>query len=263
MLPELQTYPLCLAVASGLGSAVALVYARRLGIASRPAALAIAVLTIAAFGGSKLQALLEREGVIGSLWFEAQAGYRFPGALIALIIALALMQKLGVNAALLGDAIAPSFGIGLVFARIGCLLTGCCYGSTTSLPWGITYPPGSPASEAHKAAGLLAGSGWSAKVHPFPIYLALLAFVAGALAVYCLSRRRYEGEAFVKFIALVGIGTYMLEWFRHSPLMQVQLMSLTIGLLASLFWISRSLGQNQKTLNRFVAHHPYRPDDHG
>jgi phosphatidylglycerol:prolipoprotein diacylglycerol transferase len=41
------------------------------------------------------------------------------------------------------DIIAPSAALGLAIGRIGCLLNGCCFGSTTNLPWAIRFPFGS------------------------------------------------------------------------------------------------------------------------
>jgi prolipoprotein diacylglyceryltransferase len=46
------------------------------------------------------------------------------------------------------DAVCPSLLIALVFAKIGCLMAGCCYGAVCSERWGITYPFGSPAYQA-------------------------------------------------------------------------------------------------------------------
>ena len=43
------------------------------------------------------------------------------------------------------DLIAPAAAIGLGIGRIGCLLTGCCYGGICDLPWAIRFPAGSPA----------------------------------------------------------------------------------------------------------------------
>ena len=37
--------------------------------------------------------------------------------------------------------------LGLAFGRMGCLMAGCCFGETCALPWAISFPGRSPASE--------------------------------------------------------------------------------------------------------------------
>ena len=37
------------------------------------------------------------------------------------------------------DILAPSIALGQAFGRFGCLMTGCCYGRPTKLPWGIRF----------------------------------------------------------------------------------------------------------------------------
>jgi phosphatidylglycerol---prolipoprotein diacylglyceryl transferase len=43
------------------------------------------------------------------------------------------------------DMIAPSMMLGMVFGRIGCLMTGCCYGGLCLHGPGLEFPPESPA----------------------------------------------------------------------------------------------------------------------
>src|SRR5258708_4602792 len=38
--------------------------------------------------------------------------------------------------------------LGLAFGRMGCLMAGCCFGSVCDLPWAISFPEQSAASEA-------------------------------------------------------------------------------------------------------------------
>jgi phosphatidylglycerol:prolipoprotein diacylglycerol transferase len=91
------------------------------------------------------------------------------------------------------DLVVPAALATLLFARLGCLAAGCDFGSLTDLPWGLRYPPHSPAWEAHRATDLLvAGATRSLPTHPLPIYLAGVsgtAIGAGILA----SRRTGSG----------------------------------------------------------------------
>jgi phosphatidylglycerol:prolipoprotein diacylglycerol transferase len=55
------------------------------------------------------------------------------------------------------DLVAPSLMLGLAIGRVGCLLNGCCYGGQCDLPWGITFPAGSPAYVSQVARGVMYG----------------------------------------------------------------------------------------------------------
>ncbi|MGW8257837.1 MAG: prolipoprotein diacylglyceryl transferase family protein, partial [Thermoguttaceae bacterium] len=59
------------------------------------------------------------------------------------MLAFARREKLPLLA--LADLVAPSLVLGLAIGRIGCLMTGCCYGGVCDLPWAITFPRSSPA----------------------------------------------------------------------------------------------------------------------
>jgi len=41
-----------------------------------------------------------------------------------------------------GNLFAPAAAIGIAIGRIGCFLRGCCYGTATSLPWGVNFGDG-------------------------------------------------------------------------------------------------------------------------
>lgn len=98
-------------------------------------------------------------------------------------------------------------GIGL-HRTVGCLCGGCCYGRPTDLPWGITFPPGSPAARA-----------WGeVPVHPTQIYEALAAFATFAALLYFRKHhKKVHGELFGLFLLLCGVGRFVVEFFRGDP----------------------------------------------
>lgn len=53
------------------------------------------------------------------------------------------------------DALAPSTFVALVFAKIGCLLGGCCAGGVCPPALGISYPYGTPAYEHQYRTGAI------------------------------------------------------------------------------------------------------------
>ncbi len=108
--------------------------------------------------------------------------------------------------------------IGLGFGRLGCLLAGCCFGSTCSLPWALSFPGGSPASESqHKAHQLASAMERSLPVHPAQLYESLASFaLAGYLILYFHGRKRYDGQVFLVFVAAYAAIRFVLEFFRSD-----------------------------------------------
>ncbi len=108
--------------------------------------------------------------------------------------------------------------IGLAFGRMGCLLAGCCFGSVCNLPWALSFPARSPASDEQARDHLLASSHLpSLPVHPTQIYESLGSL---GIAVVCLlwmhPRKRYDGQVFVLFLVLYAVVRFLLEVLRRD-----------------------------------------------
>jgi phosphatidylglycerol:prolipoprotein diacylglycerol transferase len=130
------------------------------------------------------------------------------------------------------DLAAPSVALGFAIARVGCFLSGCCYGRPTNLPWGVVFPPSSP-------AGMAFG--------PIPLHPAQLYSSVGNLALFVAllalrRRQRFEGFLFLSWAALYALLRFVLECFRADPqvalgLTPAQLANLVIGPAAlALLW---------------------------
>lgn len=108
--------------------------------------------------------------------------------------------------------------LGLAFGRMGCLLAGCCFGAECDLPWAISFPPRSPASEQQFKTHVLSSmSAWSHPVHPTQIYESAASL---AIAAFCLlwvqPRKRYDGQVFAAFLALYAVARFVLEILRRD-----------------------------------------------
>jgi phosphatidylglycerol:prolipoprotein diacylglycerol transferase len=116
------------------------------------------------------------------------------------------------------DLAAVGIPIGLAFGRMGCLLAGCCFGAECSLPWALSFPPHSPASEAqYKAHELPRMAMWSHPVHPTQIYeSAACILIALACAVLVAPRKRYHGQVFAWFLALYAVARFVIEFLRRD-----------------------------------------------
>ncbi len=108
--------------------------------------------------------------------------------------------------------------LGLAFGRMGCLLAGCCFGATCDLPWALSFPPRSPASDAQAKAHILATrDAWSQSVHPTQIYESVLSLaIAAVCLVWIHPKKRYDGHVFAAFLVLYAIVRFVLEFLRRD-----------------------------------------------
>lgn len=137
--------------------------------------------------------------ILGLFGFEP--GMVFYGGLIGSIIAIMIYARIRrLDFWKHMDAWAPSLGIFLFFARIGCFFSGCCYGKTSSigLPWLIQTK--------------------EAIIHPTQIYssaFGLVLFIAlTELRHRQTSRRLFSGYVTLWGLALYGIWRFFVEFLR-------------------------------------------------
>jgi phosphatidylglycerol:prolipoprotein diacylglycerol transferase len=108
--------------------------------------------------------------------------------------------------------------IGLGLGRLGCLLVGCCFGRSCQLPWSLSFPSHSPASEWQFREHLLDSAyDVSLAVHPTQIYEAGAALAIAAFGIlYVQGRKRYDGQVFAVFLTLYALSRIGIEFFRSD-----------------------------------------------
>lgn len=108
--------------------------------------------------------------------------------------------------------------MGLAFGRMGCLLAGCCFGSRCDLPFALSFPPKSPASEAQAKLGELPSvHAYSLPVHPTQIYESAFSLAIAAFCVFfVLPRKRYDGQVFAAFLVLYPVARFLVEILRRD-----------------------------------------------
>lgn len=116
------------------------------------------------------------------------------------------------------DMAAFAIPMGLTFGRMGCLLAGCCFGSSCDLPWAMSFPPRSPASEAQAKEHLLESARmWSLPVHPTQVYEAAASLAIAFVCLYWVHpRKRYDGQVFVAFLGLYAAARFVVEILRRD-----------------------------------------------
>jgi len=154
-----------------------------------------------------------------------KGGLVFYGGLIGASLAGILYARLKhIPLWKLADVLAPSIALGYVFGRIGCFLNGCCYGSSCSLPWAVTYPEGN-----------LNGAP-TFPVHPSQLYDSLLSLLLYIGLAWLYRRKKFDGQVFAAYLLCYAITRSIVESFRgdYSPVHLHGAMNLTPGQLVSI-----------------------------
>lgn len=225
------------AVAAGM--VVPLELARRRGVAWRRPLVLLLLVTLVALAGAKSYSILER-GQIGPLRDEIGAGFRYPGGILAVLIAVPLFRALlpaGLSLAAVLDLMAPGIGIAMVVMRAHCLLTGCCTGFPCTQAWCIAYPHQSPPFQQQMLDGLVrSDAAVTLPLHPLPIYFMLASLGTALFAIWFLPRAAYAGQTFLIFLTMHEGTKFALEFVRYpaAPLVQGGSLVVAVAALATL-----------------------------
>ena len=150
----------------------------------------------------------------------------YGGLVGGMAVALPVIGWLRVPKWPLADAAAVGGALGIALIRMGCFGRGCCFGTVTNLPWGITYPVGSPAWAAriadNPAALVFGGAAALQAVHPAQLYELVAALVAAGMVLYMIHRNVRSGlpalSALIGFTGFRLVNWRFRETFSVSPL---------------------------------------------
>ena len=173
-----------------------------------------------------------------ALW---QGGATFYGGFILAVAASYFwVQKNGLSFLKVADILAPSIGLGLVFTRIGCFLSGCCYGKPTDMPWGVVFPPDSPAGSAAMAIAQERGVEHVA-LHPTQIYSSLKGLTIFLVLMALQPKLKKTGSTFGLLLVLYGIGRFTIDFFRYYETNARVLLGLSFNQVISVVLIALGL----------------------
>ena len=145
-----------------------------------------------------------------------RSGIVFHGALIGTTIAIWIFSrknKMPLWATF--DTLAPSFSLGHAIGRIGCLMTGCCYGKLCSLPWAVQFPQGHP-THPHT-------------VHPTQIYESILNFALYGVLTWLFRNRKFDGQVIATYVLSYAGLRFFMEFLRDDNRGRLWFDSLTSG----------------------------------
>ncbi len=113
------------------------------------------------------------------------------------------------------DVLMPSFALGQLFGRLGCLAAGCCWGKPTDLSWGIQFPRRSMVFHQHLEQGLVsAHDALSLPVHPTQLYDASYGLLLFLTLSWIRAHKRYHGQVFAWWLFLYPLLRSLVELFR-------------------------------------------------
>lgn len=180
----------------------------------------------AAIGGRLLHVLTVPTQYLNApetLWSLQSTGFVFFGSLLAVLAGWAfLARRYNIALAEICDLGATWMGLGHAFGRLGCLLAGCCWGATTDLSWGISFPETSVLAQVD-GAPMDPSTGTSVPLHPTQLYEAIGLLVLFAVLLRLRLRRGVETPWRQASRYAVGYGALRLvtEIFRADPRGQV------------------------------------------
>ncbi|MEG1016494.1 MAG: prolipoprotein diacylglyceryl transferase, partial [Oscillospiraceae bacterium] len=129
-----------------------------------------------------------------------------------------LLRKVKILPAL--DIVSIGFLIGQGVGRWGNFVNQEAFGSNTSLPWGMTSE--SVVSYLTRSAADLAEKGIvvdpTMPVHPTFLYESLWCLLGIIVLVALSSRRKFDGEIFLMYLAWNGVGRAVIEGLRTDSL---------------------------------------------
>jgi phosphatidylglycerol:prolipoprotein diacylglycerol transferase len=114
------------------------------------------------------------------------------------------------------DAMFSVFGLGPFIGRWACFLNGCCFGTITSLPWGVQFPRPSSAFSLHLNSGLIEQTATlSLAIHPVQIYSSLASLTIFIMvSIFWNKYRKINGATFCFYLLLYCSVRFFIEFFR-------------------------------------------------
>ena len=190
------------------------------GIPARRSRYALSALIVAVMVGGRLHFVLNQWSTFDTNPLSAlvfwKGGLHAGGAVIALVVAIPLVMRwLALPWGKFADGLVPTAGLCIAVARLGCFLHGCCFGTTCSWPWCISFPRDSQVYNQQGLAGLIGPQALeSAPVHPLQLYFVAVGLALTLLGIWMHRRKTYDGEVALVALLLFAASSTALEFLR-------------------------------------------------
>ena len=102
------------------------------------------------------------------------------------------------------DLAAPAIILAQAVGRVGCTINGCCYGTSTSLPWGVVYTH--PDSFAPLGVA----------IHPTQLYEIIYNLIVFAVLLKLRGRFKPDGSLFLVYLTLYSLWRFSIGFLREG-----------------------------------------------
>jgi len=228
---EVRWYGIMVALAVIVGVAVPVLIARREGVGNITQNQILSVAVWAVPGGvvgARLIHVFDEWGYFMDHPGEIVGGEGmgvFGAILGGTLVGVLYARIKGIPVGRLCDVSAFGLLLAQAVGRIGCFLNGCCYGTETGLPWGVTWThPDSYGPVADP-------------VHPTQLYELLFDLVLAALLWTFRKRVRPAGALYLIYISAYAAGRFLISFLRENEeafwgLQQAQVVSIVVLIVA-------------------------------
>jgi prolipoprotein diacylglyceryltransferase len=100
-----------------------------------------------------------------------------------------------------GDSFALPLALALAVGRWGCFFNGCCYGTPTSLPWGVDFRV----------------NGELVRCHPTQIYESLFHLIMAGVLLRIISKGALRYQRLKFYLIAYGVYRFLTEFIRPEP----------------------------------------------
>jgi phosphatidylglycerol---prolipoprotein diacylglyceryl transferase len=124
-----------------------------------------------------------------------KGGLIFYGSFFAAAVCVTVLARLHKEPVMqLADFTITGMPVAHAIGRIGCFINGCCYGSVTTVPWGV----------------------WTqdAVRHPTQLYESVFNLLVYGLLLWFFPRRKQNGQVLALYLLTYPVGRFLLEFVR-------------------------------------------------
>jgi phosphatidylglycerol:prolipoprotein diacylglycerol transferase len=165
------------------------------------ARLSYVALHLSDFSGDPLSAI----NPFGSDQFGISGLNLYGGIVLGLVASFVYIRLRKLPLLAVFDTFAPPVALGIGITRIGCFFNGCCFGTPTNLPWGVSFPEGSIPYYYFNSAAL----------HPAQLYSSAYGILLFVVLHLVLKRKRFDGQVMGLFFMVEAVFRHLIEYVRY------------------------------------------------